>query len=67
VRVIVPFAPGGGGDITARQVSQKLTEQLGQQFVVDNCAGAGEKFDKRIRGDYERWVRVVREAGIKVQ
>jgi len=41
VRVIVPFAPGGGSDITARQLSQKLTEQLGQQFVVDNRGGAG--------------------------
>jgi len=41
VRVIVPFAPGGGSDITARQVSQKLTEQIGQQFIVDNRGGAG--------------------------
>ena len=40
VRVIVPFAPGGGSDITARQFSQKLTEFLGQQFVVDNRGGA---------------------------
>ena len=40
VRVIVPFAPGGGSDITARVFSSKLSEYLGQQFVVDNRGGA---------------------------
>jgi tripartite-type tricarboxylate transporter receptor subunit TctC len=41
VRVIVPFAPGGGSDITARVFSNALSEQLGQQFIVDNRGGAG--------------------------
>ena len=41
VRLIVPFAPGGGNDFLARVVGQKLGERLGQQFVIDNRAGAG--------------------------
>ena len=40
VRVIVPFPPGGGVDGTGRLISQKLTEALGKQFVVDNRPGA---------------------------
>ena len=40
VRVIVAFAPGGSADYVARVVGHKLGEQLGQQFVVDNRAGA---------------------------
>jgi tripartite-type tricarboxylate transporter receptor subunit TctC len=39
VRFIVPIAPGGGADITARTVAQKLSSMWGQHFVVDNRSG----------------------------
>ena len=40
VRVVVSWAPGGASDLIARVVGQKLGEQLGQQLVIDNRAGA---------------------------
>ena len=41
IRFLLPFAPGGIGDITARVVAQKMSDNIGQQVVVDNRPGAG--------------------------
>lgn len=41
VRIIVGYGPGGTGDLTIRIIAQKLTESLGQPFVVENKPGAG--------------------------
>jgi len=40
VRVIVPYAPGGGSDVISRILAQRLSESFGRQFVIDNRAGA---------------------------
>jgi tripartite-type tricarboxylate transporter receptor subunit TctC len=41
VKVIVPFPPGGGTDTVARPLTAKLSQVLGQQFVIENRGGAG--------------------------
>ena len=42
VRVIIPFPPGGAGDILGRMVTVRLTEAFGQQFINDNRPGGGQ-------------------------
>ena len=41
ITIIVPFAPGGGTDVSARVVGEHMSRTLGQQFVVENFPGAG--------------------------
>src|SRR4051812_50063780 len=40
IRFVVPYAPGGASDVTARLLGQKMTEAWGQTIAVDNRAGA---------------------------
>src|SRR5262245_60730392 len=48
VRIIVPFAPGGSTDITARLIGQWLSERIGQQFVIENRPGAGSNIGTEV-------------------
>lgn len=41
VKIVVPFAPGGNLDVTARLIGESMSKQLGQPFVIENRAGAG--------------------------
>jgi tripartite-type tricarboxylate transporter receptor subunit TctC len=47
VRIIVPFAPGGGVDVMARLLAQRLSESLNQQFYIENMGGGGGNIGTR--------------------
>ena len=47
--MIIPFPPGGTLDVVGRMLAQKLSEQMGQSFIVDNKPGGG-RHDRRKRG-----------------
>jgi tripartite-type tricarboxylate transporter receptor subunit TctC len=48
VRIIVPFAPGGGSDLAGRLIAAKLTERMGANFIVENRPGAGSNLGAEI-------------------
>ena len=62
IRLIVPLSPGGGTDIFARALSQKLAEKFGQPVVVDNRPGASGT----VGSDIAKWIKVVNTAGIRI-
>ena len=51
VRVIVAFAAGGFADYMGRQMGQKLSDRLGQSFVIDNRGGAGGTYGAKLAAD----------------
>jgi tripartite-type tricarboxylate transporter receptor subunit TctC len=50
--IVVPFAAGGGNDMMARMLAQHMSRALGQQFVIDNRAGAAGTIGARAVAKY---------------
>jgi tripartite-type tricarboxylate transporter receptor subunit TctC len=68
IRLLTPFAPGGGSDILARIIGPQVSEALGQTIIVENRPGGGppEEFRDRIKSDVDNWKKVVKEAKIAI-
>ena len=56
IRVVVPFPPGGGTDIIAREITQKVAANTGWSVVIDNKPGAGGNCPDAWSGDPKRVV-----------
>ncbi len=67
VRMVVPFPAGGGVDVTARILAQRLSERVGQSFIVENRGGASaiEPFTEFVKNEVPRWAKVVKAANLK--
>jgi tripartite-type tricarboxylate transporter receptor subunit TctC len=79
VTIVVPFAAGGGNDILARLLAQHMGSALGQQFVIENRAGAGGTIGARavakatpdgytlidMEQEEAKWGALVRRLGIR--
>src|SRR5271156_1404606 len=48
VKIVVPFEPGGGNDLLARIIGEKLSESLHQPFIIDNRPGAGTQIGAEV-------------------
>lgn len=68
VRIVLPFAPGGGTDFLTRALAQRLAEQLGQPFVVDNRPGAGGNIGAELvaKGPVDGYTWMVSTASVAV-
>jgi tripartite-type tricarboxylate transporter receptor subunit TctC len=53
VKIVVPFAPGGTTDILARAIAPELSRAFGQQFIVENRAGAGGNVGSDVVAQYD--------------
>jgi len=63
IRLVVPYPPGGGVDITARIIGQKLAELAAQGLIA--APSTPEQFAIHIKQDYEQLVTVIKATGIK--
>ena len=79
IRLVLPFSAGGAADVPARILSQKLSEGLGQQIVVDNRPGAGgtigaevfyqntpEQGSAFMKQESIKWPKLVKDSGARI-